>query len=86
MRKYIVLVCFFLFTEYTMADDGLWKRIFIFQSEMAKKGNVEAIYKLGEMYEEGLGVARNISQAKKFYVDAAKQGHSKARKKLAYIQ
>ena len=40
----------------------------------AKKGNVEALYKLGEMYFVGRGVEKDQARGVAFYKDAAKAG------------
>jgi hypothetical protein len=41
----------------------------------AEKGQVESQYKLGIAYDEGLGVARDYTEAFKWYRLAAEQGH-----------
>ena len=60
--------------------DGL----FDFQMKLAKKGNAEAEYKVGEMYETGFGVKKNMKEAQAWTNKAAAQGHETAGFKLMY--
>ncbi len=55
------------------ADDPMVS-LFKFQSQMAKTGNVEAMMKLGEMYEDGVGTKQNLDQALKTYRQAWEKG------------
>ncbi len=50
---------------------------------MAEEGQDEAQYLLGQIYEQGLGVAKDPEQAHKWYQLAADQEHETARQKLA---
>jgi TPR repeat protein len=49
----------------------------------AKKGNAEAQYRLGEMYDLGKGVPQDYAQAVQWYRRAAEQGHAPAQFALA---
>ncbi len=60
--------------------DGL----FDFQMKLAKKGNAEAEFKIGEMYETGFGVKKDQKQAEIWINKAAAQGHETAEFKLLY--
>jgi len=60
--------------------DGL----FDFQIKLAKKGNAEAEYKIGEMYETGFGVKKDMTEARNWIKKAANQGHETAGFKLLY--
>jgi len=60
--------------------DGL----FDFQMKLANKGNVEAQFKVGEMYEKGFGVKQNTEEGLKWIRKAAEQGHETAGFKLLY--
>ena len=60
--------------------DGL----FDFQMKLAKKGNAEAQHKIGEMYETGFGVKKDMKQAHLWVTKAATQGLEAANFKLAY--
>jgi TPR repeat protein len=58
----------------------------LFDSQMilAKQGNAEAQFKVGEMYEKGIGVDRDGREAKYWITRAANQNHQTARFKLLY--
>jgi len=60
--------------------DGL----FDFQMKLAKKGNAEAEYKVGEMYETGFGVKKDMNEAMNWTTKSASQGHETAKFKLLY--
>ncbi|PCJ87671.1 MAG: hypothetical protein COA54_05080 [Thiotrichaceae bacterium] len=60
--------------------DGL----FNFQMKLAKKGNAEAEYKVGEMYETGFGVKKDMTEAMNWITKSANQGHETAGFKLLY--
>ena len=60
--------------------DGL----FDFQMKLAEKGNAEAQFKVGEMYETGFGVKQDMEQARSWISKAADQGHETAGFKLLY--
>jgi flagellar biosynthesis GTPase FlhF len=58
--------------------------VFDFQMKLAKKGNAEAQFKVGEMYEAGRGVKKNMQEAMKWINKAAAQGNNAASYKLLY--
>ncbi len=58
--------------------DDPWRDVFVFQSKLAKQGNAQAQFKLGEMYEEGRGVSADLHQARYWYEKAAGQGVEEA--------
>ena len=49
---------------------------------LAEKGDAEAQYKLGFMYERGQGVLKNDREAVKWFRNAAEQGHARAQYSL----
>lgn len=53
--------------------------------EAAEKGSALAQFNLGQRYEEGQGVARDISQAMAWYRKAAGQGYARAETRLGDI-
>jgi len=59
--------------------------VFRFQLKLAEHGNAEAQYKVGEMYETGMGVPKDEQIALSWYKKAAAQGHSKSGYKLLYL-
>jgi len=58
--------------------------LFDFQMKLAEKGNAEAQYKVGEMYETGFGVKKDMVEADKWINKAASKGHETATFKLLY--
>ncbi len=58
--------------------------LFDFQMKLAKKGNAEAEFKVGEMYETGFGVKEDKAEAMNWINKAASQGHETASFKLLY--
>ena len=76
----LLLSTFILFLPSLSQADGL----FDFQMKMAEKGNAEAEYKVGEMYETGFGVKKDMKEAKSWITKSAGQGHETAKFKLLY--
>lgn len=75
-----MLITLILFLPSLSQADGL----FDFQMKLAKKGNAEAEYKVGEMYETGFGVKKDMNEAKNWITKSAGQGHENANFKLLY--
>ena len=50
--------------------------------ESSAKGNADATFTLGEIYETGNGVAEDLEVALKWYIAADKQGHPRAKSKI----
>jgi TPR repeat protein len=69
-----------LFAIFNVHADGL----FDFQMKLADRGNAEAQFKVGEMYETGFGVAKDQAAAETWINKAAKQGHETASFKLLF--
>ena len=57
---------------------------FDFQMKLAKGGNPEAQFKVGEMYETGFGVKQDQKEAMTWITKSAEQGHETAGFKLLY--
>jgi len=76
----LMLITLVLFLPSVSQADGL----FDFQMKLAKKGNVEAQFKVGEMYETGFGVKEDKAEAMTWITKAAEQGHETAGFKLLY--
>lgn len=53
--------------------------------ELARKGNAEAQYQLGVIYERGEGQEQNFYKAVRWHRKAAKQGHAKAQAHLGEL-
>lgn len=75
----LLTVVFFAEVSSVQADG-----LFDFQMKLAKKGNPEAQFKVGEMYETGFGVKTDMKEAETWITRAAKQGHETAKYKLLY--
>jgi len=75
-----VLMALIMMLPMLAQADGL----FDFQMKLAKKGNAEAQYKVGEMYETGFGVKQDMTEAKSWTTKSAGQGHENAGFKLLY--
>ncbi len=76
----LLLLMLALFVATPLRADGL----FDFQMKLAQKGNAEAQFKIGEMYETGFGVGKDLEQAQIWINKAASQGHVVAGYKLLY--
>jgi TPR repeat protein len=53
--------------------------------QIAHNGNADAQYFFGRIYEAGLSVSQDYSEAVKFYTRAAQNGHSEAQNRLAIM-
>jgi TPR repeat protein len=51
----------------------------------ADKGNADAMYNLGSMYESSQGVAKDLKLAKELYFKAADLGNTEAKERLAKL-
>ena len=51
----------------------------------ARGGLAPAQFRLGSMYEKGLGVKKDVAEARRLYVAAADKGHAKAMHNLAVL-
>jgi hypothetical protein len=56
------------------------------QQALAMKGNADSQYRIGEMYEQGLGTKRDPSMAFLWFNKAAIQGNPRAKEKLASLE
>lgn len=76
----LLLIVMFFIEVASLQADGL----FDFQMKLAIKGNPEAQFKVGEMYETGFGVKKSMKEAEIWINKAASQGHETAGFKLLY--
>lgn len=60
--------------------------VFLFQKQMAKRGNAESQFKLGLMYETGSGVDQSQVLASSWYKKAQRQNYKPASNRLTYLQ
>ena len=68
-------------TSAAFAADDPMQSLFLFQQQMAEKGNASAMLKMGEMYERGEGVEKSYDNALKMYKKANEVGDTKAKSK-----
>lgn len=65
--------------------NGHSSNVFKFQEKLANKGNARAQYKLACMYENGVGIERDIKQAKHWYSMASDAGVKAASDRMTYL-
>ncbi|MDH5571124.1 MAG: sel1 repeat family protein [Gammaproteobacteria bacterium] len=68
------------------ATDDFGVRIFKLQERLAKKGNHLAQFKLGTLYEQGVGVEADIDEALDWYQKSANQGYTLAKDRIIYLE
>lgn len=66
-------------------NSGYYKQAADCFRQSANQGNMYAQYNLGQLYETGLGVEKNISEAKYWYQKAANQGNASAINRLTEL-
>lgn len=71
-------------TGYAASD--VMVSLFKFQRQMVAQGNVEAIMKLGKMYEQGRGTKKDFNKALEMYKKALAQGHVDAAKAILRVE
>lgn len=81
-----LLVPLELFAEEPIVFSNVSAGVFRFQIKLAEQGNPEAQYKVGEMYEMGNGVAKDLTVAQGWFEKSAKQGHKKSTYKLLFLE
>jgi uncharacterized protein len=76
---YIVIsnVVMAILTPFLSVAENKWR-------PLAEQGNADAQYKLGEAYDDGLGVRHNAKEAVLWYRRAAELGHAKAQNRLGF--
>ncbi len=77
-RFTLVFLLIALVSGDAFAVDDTMVSLFRFQSQMANSGNVEAMMKLGAMYEEGVGTKQDLDKALKIYRQAQARGAKEA--------
>jgi hypothetical protein len=70
------------------AGDYIWEEKFKKLMPAAEAGDLDAQYDVGEMYQRGRGVVKNMSEAFNWYLKSAKQGNTKGsyRVGVAYLK
>jgi len=59
--------------------------VFRFQHKLAENGSTQAQYKLAMMYEAGIGVDKDIDQARHWYSQAAEAGNKSATDRMTFL-
>ena len=73
------------------SDDSCWysadcvRRAYLWWHMAAKRGHVDALFRLGVCYARGRGTRRNAAKAAQFFREAASHGHKAAADALAEI-
>jgi len=83
-RKMRIAVFMLLSVVISLPSLSLADGLFDFQMKLAEKGNAEAEFKVGEMYETGFGVKQDMKEAEIWINKAAEKGHETANFKLLY--
>ncbi|ACL72508.1 tetratricopeptide repeat protein [Thioalkalivibrio sulfidiphilus] len=81
-----LLIVLFILTGSTGLASASWEGVFNFQQRLAQQGNPEAQFRLGDMYEQGLGVAQDEAQARHWFEKASEQGHPEANVRLMKLE
>jgi len=53
--------------------------------QAAGEGKAEAMYQLGAAHAQGRGVAKNLTEAARWFHEASKRGHAKAKTSIGYL-
>lgn len=83
---YSALLSLILLPDLTFAADDPMASLFKFQSQMVQQGNVEAMMKLGNMYEEGQGTQQDWNKALEMYRQAENKGNPNAKAAIQRIK
>jgi len=79
--KYLILA-FISFSYYPISfpqdSSNLYKKLYGLVLLRAKQGDVQSQFNLGKMYQQGLGVSKDLQKAAKWYRLAAEQYHTEA--------
>jgi len=67
-------------------DDKKFNQAFVWYLKAAEQGAAEAQFQVAEMYRLGIGVAKMLSEALKYYHLAAKQGLPAAQQRLVMLE
>jgi len=83
-KALLLLTMFFAAVCLLVSSQVFADGLFNFQMKLAVRGNAEAQFKVGEMYETGFGVEQDTTEAVKWITKAASKGHETANFKLLY--
>ena len=87
IRRFIHVLLLTAFVSVTaVAADDVMVSLFKFQLKMANSGNVEALMKLGEMYEQGAGTKQDLNMALEMYQLAQVNGKKEAAASIKRVE
>lgn len=82
MKKFIFLILFASSFIFANAQEQVSQDTIKVWHERAEQGDVDAQFYLGECYYYGRGVEKSLTEAKKWYQEAAAQGYEQAQQML----
>jgi hypothetical protein len=86
MKKFLLWISLVLVSATATGHHDLWHGLFQEKLQEAGKGDSEAQYDVGSMYQNGRGVAASRAQAIEWYRKAAAQGNAKAVSRLQLME
>lgn len=84
LQTILLVLCLLVSPQAVYAD--VYTTVFKSQSKLAASGNRLAQYKLGNLYEMGIGTDIDINAAKNWYGKAANSGSTAAKNRLIYLE
>ena len=82
MSKLFAVLTLFSLSLAVLADDEQSVGLFRFHAELAKEGNPDSMYMLGNLYERGAGVKQDYDKALRWYRLASENGNRSANRKI----
>ncbi len=85
IKRFVVILMLMMLPFSSLMALDFSGKVFEFQKRMANKGNPVAQYKLGGMYEAGMGTERSYDDALTWYKKSAAQKYKPALRRITYI-
>jgi len=85
MSKFLVALLIVLISLSAQAEDSAGQNLFGFHAALAKEGNPDSMYMLGNLYERGVGVNKDYEKALRWYRMASEHGNLIANRKIANL-
>jgi hypothetical protein len=87
LSRCVLSLLFLVSTAQALAFEGdyIWEERFKTRLARAQSGQVSDQYAVANMYFRGRGIEKNASKALRWFLRAAKQGHTKAAYKVGYL-
>ena len=86
MFRYLLCAIMLQVSIGTAAGNDIWVTLFKETLQQAKRGDSEAQYNVGAMYQDGRGVKADRDKALEWYEKAARQGNTRAVSRLDLMQ